>query len=394
MTDFIISPNQKHRQRNDAFNEEVKTIYRVSPEHGAAAPVFRSGELLQKEFKCKLPDFEHTASNSMNASLPVTFYVNGFVGSKDYYDPSIQKIADTMGSHVLGVINNQESSIVVDLQKALAGRLHHALGEKAEKKAVTNLKECILDFHENFPDKDIRILAYSQGTIITKNSIELLRKEIPEEDWLSLSRKLKVELYGAAQHLWPSDVSVVEYMHKKDYVPGLTQIPDTVRHAFQSGEIRGSPFKTIQAKGVIDQISFVRVPSSTNGVIKTPEMIVLDTQRENAHDIQGYMDSQSIFFIALSGDPSCAKGINTLEVAERLSKSIKYASYSDQVHDGVISKLSHDHDFAKKLLENAPHGNIDKYQIPEELFSKLLGSAADSNSLNHASKHIILPRRP
>jgi hypothetical protein len=363
-------------------------------EHGPAAPVLRTGELLKDTFKCKLPESEYSASNARNPSVPVNIYVNGFVGSKEYYDPSLQKIANTMGFSVLGVINNQELGIGIDLSKAVAGRMHSALGKKAENIAITNLKDCILDFHKNFPEKDIRLLAYSQGTIITKNAIESLKKELPEADWSSLSRKLRIELYGAAQHRWPSELSVVEFMHKKDYVPGLTQIPDAVRHNLHAQKVQGSPFQIIEASGVIDGIPFKRVPSIIHGNVKTPEMVILDTQKENPHDIQGYMESQAYFFIVFSGDPGSPKGIDTTKVADRLAGSIKYAWYSDPMHNEVISKLVHDQAFAEKLLQHAPYGWIDGYQIPVALFDQLRSSAGGRNSLEIDGRHLVLPSRP
>jgi hypothetical protein len=362
-------------------------------EHGFAAPIIRIGELLKDTFKCKLPEGEYYASNVRNASVPVNIYVNGFVGSKEYYDPSLQKMANIMGSSVLGVINNQERGIGIDLSKALAGRLHAVLGEKAENIAVTNLKDCILDFHKNFPEKDIRLLAYSQGTIITKNAIESLKKELPEADWSALSPKLRIELYGAAQHRWPSELSVVEFMHKKDMVPGLTQIPDAIRHTLQTQKIQGSPFKFIEASGFIDGVPFTRVPSSVHGSVRTPELVILDTKKDNPHDIQGYMESQALFFIGFSGDPGSVKGINTTEVADRLSGSIRYGWYSDQMHNEVISKLVHDKAFAKRLMEHAPHGRIDNYQIPESLFNQLRSSARGQNSLENGNRELVLPQR-
>ena len=123
------------------------------------------------------------------------------------------------------IIPNQSQGFVKDLLNASLGVLRHDWGFAAERRAVQTLASRILSSLRE--EKPVTVCAYSQGTVICKDALELARniivKRKGQQAWIENAARISVISIGAANHLWrPELKSVTSYRVINDFVPRLT----------------------------------------------------------------------------------------------------------------------------------------------------------------------------
>jgi hypothetical protein len=138
-------------------------------------------------------------------------FVNGIQNSPEDHDKYKQMIANAFCRPVRGIYN------------ATAGKLHglvhdlgQAIGDKAwplasglfgggeKNMAAISLYNTIYDKLNNLgPDEYVRIIAHSQGAIITANALYALQYTLLKEGRIGKMKKIKVITMGSAATLFP-----------------------------------------------------------------------------------------------------------------------------------------------------------------------------------------------
>jgi hypothetical protein len=146
-------------------------------------------------------------------------YINGINTTKDAQFDSLQNIANTTGSKVVGIHNSTEG-FVSDLKQCVLDKLN-----KGSNPAVDSAADTI--YQEIKAGRDIHVLAHSQGGLVTSRALSEVSRRLRIEDGMSKAQAekvlshVKVETFGAAAGHYPDGPKYVHYINQADPVPTL-----------------------------------------------------------------------------------------------------------------------------------------------------------------------------
>jgi len=166
-----------------------------------------------------------TPKNNPNPSETI-LYVNGIMTPLDGQLKEMQSIAETSGAKVVG-IHNSTQGLTTDLAQCVTDKL-----DKGTNPAVDTLADTV--YSELKAGRDVHLMGYSQGGLITARALFDVEKRLRIEDGMSkaqvegLMSHLKVETFGAASTKYPDGPQYVHYVNNADLVPTLTGLGGSV----------------------------------------------------------------------------------------------------------------------------------------------------------------------
>jgi len=166
-----------------------------------------------------------TPKNNPNPSETI-LYVNGIMTPLDGQMKEMQSIAETSGAKVVG-IHNSTQGLTADLAQCVGDKL-----DKGTNPAVDTLADTV--YSELKAGRDVHLMGYSQGGLITARALFDVEKRLRLEDGMSkaqvenLMSHLKVETFGAASTKYPDGPQYVHYVNNADAVPTLTGLGGSV----------------------------------------------------------------------------------------------------------------------------------------------------------------------
>ena len=113
-----------------------------------------------------------------------------------------------------GVINNCKS-FLQDMYHAILGKVSSSLGLKAEKSV-----QSLVDFLKDTISFDSKVIlnAHSQGAIILKNALNILKDSLNNDDWDKLIKNLNINLLGSPVTNFPQELNITEWKTNFDFV--------------------------------------------------------------------------------------------------------------------------------------------------------------------------------
>lgn len=251
-------------------------------------------------------------------------YINGIMTNEDTFNENVTSVTEITG-HGVHAIHNETEGFFSDIYNSIQGFLSPFLGRIAEPQAVTEMREEILTQLD--AGNDVRIVAYSQGAIITSNTLFLLQEELGPERWAEVAPRIQILAFGPGINLWPEGIpteNIKVFVHSEDLVPHPAGLASWLGIDFwQSGQ--------------------------------RPEPVVMDRihpDRYDAHDFAGYSNDLPHFLIQESaGDP--------VTLAANLARSIRTGQFPDSVHEDVIRIMieeRRDGEFAEAFYQEMQQG--------------------------------------
>jgi hypothetical protein len=146
-------------------------------------------------------------------------YVNGISTTKDAQFASLRRIADHTGARVVGVHNATQGG-VVDVIQSAGDTL-----DVGRNPAVDTLADTI--YEEITAGRTVRLMAHSQGALITSRALTDVYQRLRVEDGLSrreaerLLSRVEVETFGGAAGSYPDGPRYVHYVNRRDPVAAL-----------------------------------------------------------------------------------------------------------------------------------------------------------------------------
>lgn len=147
----------------------------------------------------------------------ILIFTNGISNTKDDQAKTMQDIADTTGSQVLG-IHNSTDGFVGDVTQSLGDKL-----DLGRNPAVDTLSDAVYDALE--AGQPIHLVGHSQGALITSRALYAVRQRLMIEDGLTAEQaeqkmsSIKVETFGGAAGSYPDGPQYVHYVNRLDPVP-------------------------------------------------------------------------------------------------------------------------------------------------------------------------------
>ncbi|WP_224248421.1 hypothetical protein [Hyalangium gracile] len=166
-----------------------------------------------------------TPKNNPNPSETI-LYVNGIMTPLEGQLKEMQSIAETSGAKVVG-IHNSTQGLASDLAQCVTDKL-----DKGSNPAVDTLADTL--YTELKAGRDVHLMGYSQGGLITARALSHVEQRLRLEDGLSkaetekLLSHLKVETFGAASTKYVDGPQYVHYVNNADPVPTLTGLGGSV----------------------------------------------------------------------------------------------------------------------------------------------------------------------
>lgn len=166
-----------------------------------------------------------TPANNANPDKTI-LYVNGIMTPTAGQLGEMQALANSSGAKVVG-IHNATEGLVKDLAQCVTDKL-----DKGKNPAVDTLADTL--YSELKAGRDVHLVGYSQGGLITSRALNDVAKRLRIEDGLSPAQveakmgKLSVETFGAASTKYPDGPKYVHYVNNADPVPTLTGLGGSV----------------------------------------------------------------------------------------------------------------------------------------------------------------------
>ncbi|RKH71045.1 hypothetical protein D7X96_09700 [Corallococcus interemptor] len=160
-----------------------------------------------------------TPKNNPNPDKTI-LYVNGIMTPTAGQLGEMQALADSSGAKVVG-IHNATEGLVKDLAQCVTDKL-----DKGKNPAVDTLADTL--YSELKAGRDVHLVGYSQGGLVTARALNDVAKRLRVEDGLSPAQveaklsHLQVETFGAASTKYPDGPKYVHYVNNADPVPTLT----------------------------------------------------------------------------------------------------------------------------------------------------------------------------
>jgi len=206
-------------------------------------------------------------------------YVNGIVTDLGGQAVEMQQIADQTGMRVIGIHNSTEGA-VADIAECVSDKLAMVedfaeavtgTSRKGSNPAVDTLADTM--YTELMAGRDVHVMGYSQGALITARALRDLASRLRIEDGLpqaqveQLMSRINVETFGGAGAIFPDGPRYVHYVNTRDIVPmafGQGNGLDPLRHAGRDAVVHtfteARPFKFVQAHDLDETYLKHRVP--------------------------------------------------------------------------------------------------------------------------------------
>ena len=172
-------------------------------------------------------------------------YVNGICTNVAGQTNSLQAIADTTGSRVIGVHNATEG-FGSDVLQSLGDKL-----DIGRNPAVDTLADTV--YNELRAGRDVHLMAHSQGALVTSRALQDVKNRLMLEDGMSrreaeaLMNNIQVETFGGASRRYTDGPQYVHYVNRNDGVPQALGLRswlnpfahagrDAVTHYFRDGK--------------------------------------------------------------------------------------------------------------------------------------------------------------
>lgn len=163
------------------------------------------------------------AADELLGSGSAAIFVNGVHYPLDLHCRAAQEMADTYGVPIVGVWNAsgkghdimgiKGTGFLRDWGQSVTDKMFSGFGMKVNP-ATETLKNLILKHGSPKSENGgLRILAHSQGTIITSEALRLARAE-----GAVLNDRIDVTTFGNAIHSMPTGVHDRHYVHQKDVI--------------------------------------------------------------------------------------------------------------------------------------------------------------------------------
>lgn len=200
---------------------------------GSGDDTFRPGTPLD-QIPAVTPTNRHEISprgNRHDDAGKTVLYVNGIVTDLEGQGREMQDIANATGMNVIGIHNSTEGAgadlaqsvddklaMVRDLASDLTGK-----PAKGSNPAVDTLADTM--YTELMAGRDVNVMGYSQGALITARALRDLASRLrienglPPEQVEQLMSRINVETFGGAGAIFPDGPNYVHYVNTKDVVP-------------------------------------------------------------------------------------------------------------------------------------------------------------------------------
>jgi hypothetical protein len=167
--------------------------------------------------------------NDGSTPTKTILYVNGIDTDLQWQSRNeMQWIANAADARVIG-IHNATEGMGVDLLQCANDKLG-----KGSNPAVDTLADTV--YSELKAGREVHLMGYSQGGLITARALKDLANRLRIEDGLSQAQveqvmsRIKVETFGSAASVYPDGPQYVHYVNDKDLVPnvfglGLPELP-------------------------------------------------------------------------------------------------------------------------------------------------------------------------
>ncbi|HEX8704419.1 MAG TPA: PE-PPE domain-containing protein [Myxococcaceae bacterium] len=222
--------------------------------------------------------FPQGPSGNTDAGKTV-LYVNGIGTSLGSQAVEMQQIADQTGMRVIGIHNSTEG-MVADVVEAAGIKLPFVndlisfvtgKGAKGSNPAVDTLADAM--YTELKAGRDVHVMGYSQGALITARALKDLANRLRIEDGLpqdqveQMMSRINVETFGGAGAIFPDGPNYVHYVNTRDIVPmafgqgnPLDPFRDAGRGAVVHTFTEAKPFQFVQAHDLDETYLRQRVP--------------------------------------------------------------------------------------------------------------------------------------
>ena len=284
------------------------------------------------------PDEDLLGSNYDESKVKTDYlFINGISTSKEKIAQLSKEVHAAFGRPFKVIANRPVISHVFGVFNAALGQVSSFLGLMLKPSEVLDMADTIRErVLEN--NREVKVVAYSHGTIITSNALSHLQLTLPESDWQRIKENVSVEAYGAQMH-WPTGIKVESHAHKTDPVPFWTRVGRWVG-AKIAGLLTREP---------------VQKPDATT--------IKYEGEHHNSHAFSTYMEDLPRFFIAKHYQPETS-GSAMHGLVEQLVKSINKVKYGDAVHHSVIRRMLENDsgvEFARLLYPRLIDGELGKF---------------------------------
>ncbi len=154
-------------------------------------------------------------------------YTNGIQTDVAGQAASLQGIADTTGSRVVGV-HNATDGFAADLRQCIQDKT-----DLGRNPAVDTLANTV--YNELQAGRSVHLMGHSQGGLITSRALEHVQQRLRTEGGMTRAQaeqamsNIRVETFGAAAGHYPDGPQYVHYINRADPVPtmfGLGQVSD------------------------------------------------------------------------------------------------------------------------------------------------------------------------
>lgn len=247
-----------------------------------------------------------------------SLYVNGAWVSEHQAETQANLLADSLGRNVRLVYNDTErangagffddaSGRLADLFHVACGKLSSFTGRICEP-AVDALAAQLFELYSSSDNPRIDIHAHSQGAVLVKNALSLLRSRLgigDESSWSKLlTSRFRISIYGDAEHGLPATVTKA-YLHSNDVVHrGVHELEKLLEGRMWSPDLEPLPHVTTAHEG-----SFL-----------------------TAHAFESYVNNIPEFFIAEHGDDGRA-------LADAFLVSLSRREFAPKVYQEILAEV-------------------------------------------------------
>ena len=163
-------------------------------------------------------DIAAVKPNNGKTPTGTVIFVNGVgEGRSRFTNSHLQEIANGTGQNVVGLYNGTEGQ-AKDLLQAVGDTF-----KIGKNKAVDSMADMV--YQQIKSGQPVRIMAHSQGALITSRALEGVRNRLMLEDGMSKGEatrrmgQVTVETFGGAAPKWIDGPKYTHYVNKADIVP-------------------------------------------------------------------------------------------------------------------------------------------------------------------------------
>lgn len=182
--------------------------------------------------------------NSENTTI---LFINGIATSEEVAVKNAELLAEHFAAPVELIYNPPSKnwgyfSIPVDAARGVAALLSHQAGAIVEQDTILRLGGAIRDAYQR--GEKISIYAHSQGALILRDTLELIRdkwlSQGREHEWNKLTERLSIYTYGIDVDNWP-DVATSEVTNRFDPIYQVTALINACINLFARSSTDAAP---------------------------------------------------------------------------------------------------------------------------------------------------------